>query len=473
MRILLASSEVYPFSKTGGLGDVVGALPEALAKQGCEVLVVSPWYRTLKALPPPLWIGDVTIPFDGNYCQAGIGTLERGGVRYAFVGHSDFQRDDLYGYDDDLKRFCRFTRAIPQVAARLDFLPDIIHVNDWQTALLPLVLEHGWHLPEGFPGLPSILTVHNVQYQGGDLDEVLYWLRLPGALRESYLHHFGSANALQAGLGFATWVTTVSPTYAREIKTPEFGYQLDGTFRHISNKFSGILNGLDTNIWNPESDPHLPRRYSVNNPEGKRENKRTLCRHHHLDERLPLLAVISRLAEQKGVDILLEAVPGLLAQGWNLFLLGSGEASLERWIHELSATYPERLASFIGFDEELAHQVYAAADALAIPSRFEPCGLSQMIAMRYGTLPIARATGGLVDTIEHQDTGFLFLHPNPEGLLWAASLAHRYWDSPTWKAMIRRAMARDFSWESAARRYYDRYHAILTAVDERDIPLYR
>ncbi len=251
MRLLFASSEVYPFSKTGGLGDVAGALPRALVSLGHEVLVVSPWYRTLAASPAALWIGDIDIPFDGGFVSVGVGTLEQGGVRYAFVGHGDFQRDALYGYPDDVRRFCLFSRAVAQVAARVGFQPDVLHANDWHTAYLPMILADGWHLPPGFPGMPSVFTVHNVQYQGvSDLDETLYWLRLPGALRDSYLNHFGSANAMQAGLGFARRVTTVSPSYAEEVKRPEYGCGLDGTFRHIADKFVGILNGIDVQTWN-------------------------------------------------------------------------------------------------------------------------------------------------------------------------------------------------------------------------------
>ncbi|UCH25074.1 MAG: glycogen synthase [Trueperaceae bacterium] len=462
MRILFVSSEVFPFSKTGGLADVSGALPKSLVDLGSEILVITPWYRTLQATPPPLWIGDVEVPFDGDFESVGVGTLERDGVRYAFVGHPDYQREELYGYPDDVRRFARFTRSAPQIAARLGFKPDIVHVNDWHSAYLPLVLTHGWHLPKGFAGLPSILTIHNVQYQGSSgIEEVLYWLRLPGAFRHSYLNHFGAANALQAGLGFANRVTTVSPSYAQEITLPEYGYGLDGTLRHIAHKLFGILNGLDTEVWNPQKDPYLVSSYCCNHLEGKVVAKKHLCDKLQLDSDRPLLAVVSRLVEQKGIDLFLAASDELILKGWSLALLGSGDKKLEVAAEQLAAKYPGRMTTYLGYDEPLAHQVYAGADALAIPSRFEPCGLNQMIAMRYGTLPIARATGGLKDTITHEQTGFLFDKASSKDFLETASYAKSLYGTPEWDRLVEHAMRQDFSWQVSAAAYHKLYSATI------------
>ncbi|MDZ7705040.1 MAG: glycogen synthase [Trueperaceae bacterium] len=463
MRVLFVSSEVYPFSKTGGLADVAGALPAALVRQGHEVLVVTPWYKTLAATPPPLWVGDVSVPFDGGFSDCGVGTLECDGVRYAFVGHDDYQRDELYGYDDDVYRFARFTRAVPQVAEHLDFRPDIVHANDWHTGHLPMMLAHGWHLPDGFPGLPSVFTVHNVQYQGAsDLGATLYWLRLPSDLTGSYANHFGRANAMQSALGFAHHVTTVSPSYAEEIKEPEYGYGLDGTFRHIDDKLSGILNGLDTDVWDPATDPHLAQPYSADDLTGKRLVKALLCERFGLEPSPPLIGVVSRLADQKGIDLVLYGLDALLGQGWNLLVLGSGDSETEETLRGAAAAHPGRVGSYIGYNEELAHQVYAGCDALAIPSRFEPCGLSQMIAMRYGTLPVARATGGLRDTIRHGYTGFLFEHISSDGVIWASGQAREtYRDARDWQQMMRAAMAEDFSWDSSARAYAALYERLV------------
>ena len=462
MRILFASSEVFPFSKTGGLADVAGALPEALVKLGHEVLVVTPWYGVLKS-QQPLWIGDEWVAFDGGLETCGIGHLERNGVDYAFVSHSFFQRDTLYGYSDDVKRFCLFTRAIPQAAAKLNFTPDVVHANDWHTAYLPLVLEKASHLPEGFPNAPSVFTIHNIQYQGNSgLDETAYWLRVPPALTQESMNYFGSANAMQAGLGYAHHVTTVSPTYAREIQQVAYGYGLDGTLRHISGKLSGILNGIDTAVWSPADNPNLPASYSAKDMSAKAVNKAALCQRLGLEPDKPVVGVVSRLADQKGIDILIEALSELLWQDWSLAVLGSGDDMMEDALHAATAANGGRVGTHIGYDESLAHLVYAGSDALLIPSRFEPCGLTQMIAMAYGTLPIARATGGLVDTIEHDKTGFLFEHAEPEGLLWATKVARGAYDAPEhWQYMMREAMAQDFAWQASAKRYADLYDSLL------------
>ena len=458
MRILFASSEVFPFSKTGGLGDVLGALPEALVALGHEVMVASPWYKTLKG-QQPLWIGDEWVAFNGGLETCGVGHLEKNGVQYVFVGHGYFQREHLYGYGDDVKRFCLFTRAVPQAAAKLNFAPDIVHAHDWHTAYLPMVLEKAAHLPEGFPNLPSVFTIHNIQHQGDSgLEETVYWLRMPPALKGEHMNHFGGANALQAGLGFAHHVTTVSPTYAAEIQSPQYGYGLDGTLRHISGKLSGILNGIDTDIWTPEGNDALAQPYEVGDLSGKAENKRVLESRFGLTPGKPLAGVVSRLADQKGIDILLDAASELLWQDWSLVVLGSGQDELEARLHALTGANPGRVGSHIGYDERLAHLVYAGVDSLLIPSRFEPCGLTQMIAMRYGTLPIARATGGLVDTIQHDVTGFLFEHAEPEGLLWATKVARDAFDSSQhWRYMGDQASQQDFSWARSAQRYSELY----------------
>ena len=462
MRVLFASAEVAPYSKTGGLGDVAGALPAALARLGHQVLVVSPWYGGLKAEPQPYWIGDVDIPFAGDFDSVGVGTLEAGGVRYAFVGHPSLRREKLYGYPDDAERFARFARAVPQAAARLNFMPDLLHANDWHTGYLPMLLAHGWHLPAGFPYLPSVFTVHNAQYQGvSDLLQTLWWLRLPASLAASYLDHFGSANAMQAGVGFATRVTTVSPTYAQELGRPEFGFGLDGTFRTLAGKLTGILNGIDTDVWNPADDPHLPKGYGPRSLAGKAEAAAELRLRFGLEPRRPLLGVVSRLAEQKGIDLLLEAGERLIAQGWSLVLLGTGEPRLEAGALSLAADHPLRVGVAIGFDEALAHLIYAGADALAVPSRFEPCGLSQMIAMRYGTLPLVRATGGLADTVEPGRTGFSFAPATADGVAMASAQAMAAFGSERWAAMQLEAMRQDFSWERSARRYEALYQGML------------
>ncbi len=462
MKVLFPAAEVVPYSKTGGLADVAGALPQALAGLGHEVLVVTPWYATLGGGVAPYWVGDVKVPFDGGFETVGVGVLERGGVRYAFVGHKDYQRASLYGYPDDARRFARFARAVPQVAERLGFLPDLVHAHDWHTGYLPMLLERGWHLPPGFPGLPSVFTIHNVQYQGeASLEETVRWLRLGPDLKATYLDHFGAANAMQAGAGFATRVTTVSPTYALEIQTPAFGFALDGTFRALAHKLVGILNGIDTQLWDPGNDPALPAPYSAADLSGKALAHSELVSRFGLESGRPVLAVVSRLAEQKGIDLVIGGARALLAAGWDLVFLGSGAPGLESAIARLASRYEGRVGARLGYDENLAHLIYAGADALAVPSRFEPCGLSQLIALRYGTVPIVRSTGGLKDTVTHGVTGFTFEHPTVTGLLWAAGEALRAFGTPTWGRIRDAGMAADHSWGASAVAYSELYGAVL------------
>lgn len=463
MNVLFASAEVAPYSKTGGLGDVAGALPAALAAEGHRVVVVTPWYGSLGGGVVPYWVGDVQAPFAGGFEAVGVGTLERGGVSYAFVGNERFSRPKHYGYPDDVQRFALFSRSVAPAVERLGFTPDVVHVNDWHTGYVPMLLAHGWHLPAGFPGMPTVFTVHNAQYQGtADLEETLWWLRLPAELRYSYLDHFGAANAMQAGIGFASMVTTVSPSYASELTTPEYGFGLDGTFRSLSGKLVGILNGIDTHAWDPAADHLLPQPYGPADLAGKRVAKAALVSRSGLAGAGPLLGVVSRFAEQKGIDLLLAAGPRLVEAGWSLVLLGTGDPRTEAAAMALAADYPNSVAAHIGFDEGLAHLIYAGSDALAVPSRFEPCGLSQMIAMRYGTLPVVRATGGLRDTVAHGRTGFSFQNPDADSLAGAAAEARDvYDDQAKWRGMMIEAMRQDFSWSRSAARYTALYQSLL------------
>lgn len=462
VRVLHVGAEVAPFSKTGGLGDVLGALPAAQAALGLEVVVVSPWYARLGGDARPMWIGDVSVPYAGGEENVGVGTLERDGVRFVFVGHPDFSRPEAYGYDDDVRRFSRFCRAVPMAAARVGFVPDLVHAHDWHAGLLPVLLERGWHLPPGFAGRPSVATVHNVQYQGvAPLAHVLHWARLPLELIGSHLEHEEQANLLRAAVGFADLVTTVSPRYAEELTEPTYGFGLDTTFRALGRRLVGILNGLDTRVWDPGSDPHLAAAYNAGDVHGKGACRTALVRELGLEEDGPVLGVVSRLADQKGIDLLLRALPALVEQGWRLVLLGRGDAALERDAQAAAAAAPGRVAVRLAHDEALAHRIYAGSDALAVPSRFEPCGLAQMIAQRYGTLPLVRATGGLIDTVEHERDGFVFEAASASALTEAAALARTRWRTPAWDRMQARAMAHDRSWEASARAYLARYGEVM------------
>jgi starch synthase len=481
VRILHATAEAHPFAKTGGLGDVLGALPAAQAAAGHDVLVVLPWYARLAASPPPLWIGDVDVPFDGGIEQVGVGTLERGphgggSLRLAFVGHAGFRRDALYGHPDDARRFALFARAVPPLAARLGFVPHVLHAHDWHAALLPALLRHGSLLPPGFAGLASVLTVHNAQYQGwADTADVVAWGRLPGDLAAPLAIH-GGGNLLHAGIVSADRVTTVSPTYARELLDPGMAHGLERAFAALGPRLVGILNGLDLEAFDPRTDAALAAPFGAptgaasgapfgpDDLAGKARCAAALLDELGLEPGRPLLGVVSRLADQKGIDLLLAALGEVLAQGWNLALLGSGDAALEAAAARAFLDHPGRVGGRIGYDDALARRIYAGADALAVPSRFEPCGLAQMIAMRYGTLPVARATGGLVDTVADDRTGFLFSEPSPAALGAALARARAaYDDAPRWRAMQAAAMAERFDWGRAVSAYDELYRALVPA----------
>lgn len=462
MRILHVTSEASPFAKTGGLADVLGALPAAQRALGHEVLVVHPWYTRLHAEPAPFWIGDITIPFDGGTERLGIGTLERAGVNYAFVGHPSFRGSDYYGLPDDARRFAILAQSVAFVADHLAFFPHVIHAHDWHAAALPAILRYGPVLPAGFRELPSVLSVHNAQHQGwGDAAAFAGWFGWSPQINEALAHH-GSGNLLHAGIRAADLVTTVSPTYAKELRTPAMAFGLEEAFADLGEGLLGILNGLDTSLFDPQRDPVIAAPYSASDLAGKTTCRSTLDGVFGLQPRHPLIGVVTRLADQKGIDLLLDALPAILHQGWNVALVGAGEPAMEAAWQQVFATYPGRVAGFIGYDDALARSVYAGSDVFLIPSRFEPCGLTQMIAMRYGSVPVARATGGLVDTIRDNETGFLFADDSSAALIGALARARaQVGYRVRWQALMRTCMAQSFDWQHAAERYIEAYQLLL------------
>jgi starch synthase len=467
MKILYVASEVTPFSKTGGLGDVAGALPAALAELGHEVKVVTPRYGPVK---------DPRLTPTGHYLELGFpfGT-ERGPIssvrlsprlELLFLENERFfgSRQGLYGdawgdYSDNHRRFAYLSIGALQAAQRLHFYPDILHLNDWQTGLAAVALRRG------FQGTPlslarSVFTIHNLAYQGQFAKGVMDDLGLPWELftAEHGLEFYDTVNFLKGGIQFADALTTVSPTYAREIQQPEHGCSLDGLLQRRRGVLTGILNGIDVHEWNPETDIFLPARYSRRDLSGKAVCRRALLARYGLspDTEAPVFGVVSRLAWQKGMDLLLEVLPTALRADIRFVAVGSGDPRFEEGFRALQFHFPKQVGVHIGFDPALSHQVEAGADFFLMPSRYEPCGLNQMYSLRYGTVPVVRATGGLVDTVEGglEGDGILFESFHPAALLAAIRRAlSLYADPIRLQGFRRRGMERDFSWEASARKY--------------------
>lgn len=474
LSILFATSEMAPWVKTGGLGDVAAALPAALLKAKCDVRVLLPAYPALKkAFPQATTLA--VLPQQAPALPASRLLLaEANGLPLLLLDCPElYDRPgnpylDAQGHDwpDNAMRFGLLSRVaalLGQSASPLDWRPDVIHVNDWQTALAPAWLHY-----EG--GAASVVTVHNIAFQGCYEKSLLTGLGLPDhAWRFDGVEYHGQLSFLKAGLQLATQISTVSPTYAREIQDEHFGYALAPLLRHRSSQLRGILNGVDTDIWNPANDPALPHAYAANRLAAKRLNKTTLQAEMGLEQIAdrPLFGVISRLTDQKGLDLLLsiaEGIPHLPAQ---LVLLGSGDKLMEAGFKALAERIPGQIAVKLGFDEGLAHRIEAGSDCFLMPSRFEPCGLNQMYSLRYGTPPIVRATGGLADTVidvnettlaDKTANGFVLQEATPHALWLAMERVCQNWhDKRLWQRIQQNGMRRDFSWEHAAHDYINLY----------------
>lgn len=479
MRVLFASSEIAPFSKTGGLADVSGALPQALARLGVEVRVATPLYRTAREVSSGLRrLGDVEIPGEKSAERAGIWEAELGGqLPVWFLDHAVFDRAGLYGeqgqdYPDNLERFVLFCRGVLAWVDGLDWKPHVVHCNDWQTALLPVYIRTDAR-PDWHP-IATVLTVHNLAYQGTFPGERFGALGLPEQLFEPrYLEFWGQVNLLKGGLVFADVLNTVSETYAKEIQTRELGCGLDGVLRERARDLYGILNGVDYSVWDPRNDSYLPARYGPEDLAGKRVCKAALQREVGLREDLgvPLFGMVSRLVEQKGVDLLVACVERFPASGAQLVVLGTGEPRYEVQLREFAQRYPGWVAVRVGFDERLAHWIEAGCDAFLMPSRYEPSGLNQLYSLRYGTVPVVRKTGGLADSVVDatpealatgEATGFVFEDYSPRAFWEAVERAlDAYRDPGTWLRLVRSGMAADFSWDRAARRYMELYRLAM------------
>ncbi len=481
MRVCMLAPEAFPYAKTGGLADVLAALPEALAALGVHVTVILPGYRpALRAAGAVERLGRIRAPLGSRLEPADV--LRVPGARVStllLAAPRFFDRDGLYGedghdYPDNAARFTFFCRAALEWLRGLGTPPDVVHCHDWQAALAPAMLRGTAALYPELRRVRLVQTVHNLAYQGRFPAAHWHLLNLDARYFTSdWLEAWGEIDFLKAGLVFADVLTTVSPRYAREIQTPEYGEGLDGVLRARAGRLRGILNGIDYRVWNPAIDPVLPARYDVGDLVGKARCKADLQAALGLrpDSEGPLFAIVSRLAWQKGIDVALDALPAVLASSAaQLVTLGSGDAELERRLHELAAHFPDRVAVHTGMDEPLAHRIVAGADLFLMPSRYEPCGLSQMYSVRYGTAPVVHATGGLDDTVADfdpatgQGTGFKFAPCTAEALrdaLTRAVAVRR--DAAAWRRLQENAMREDFSWERSARAYRTLYSALLAA----------
>jgi starch synthase len=482
LKVLFVASECAPFAKTGGLADVAGALPKALRALDIDVRVVMPLYAGMPWNDLEILDGFLTVPmwWGGARARVRVGKLPGSEVPiYCLEFNRYFDRPYLYGppaegYPDNLERFTFLSRGSLELCKALGFIPDVIHCNDWQTALVPTFVDTvEWMQP--LHASATIYSIHNLAYQGVFDGGATF---VTGLGREHYnpneLEHFGALNLTKGALRHSTLLSTVSPTYAREIQTPLFGAGLDGTLAARAGDLAGILNGIDVDEWNPAADTHLRAAFSVDKMAGKAKCKAALQKEAGLAVRpdIPVFGVIGRLTPQKGFDVLAYALDRVLSWDVQLVLLGTGDPEAERFFAWADARHGDRFRAWLRFDNGRAHRIEAGADFFLMPSRFEPCGLNQMYSLRYGTLPIVRATGGLVDTVSNYDqatgggTGFMFTDLNPEALAntigWAVST---WFDRPDHlETMRRRAMNQDFSWARAAGEYRDLY---LRAFEKR------
>ena len=497
MRVLIAASEVAGFAKTGGLADVAGALPAALARRGNLTSVVMPLYSAVRRAGVPVERTGIVLPVPMGdrtlACRVFRSRLPGTDVPVFLIEHAPYFERDAPGsgrglyqfqtpdgkqdYWDNGERYVFFSRAVLELVPHLGYTPDVIHANDWQTGLVPVYLAETYRNNPGYQRIRSVFTIHNIAYQGSFPRELMNYTGLPGRLyNPGQLEHYGF-NFLKSGIVYADAVSTVSPTYAREVQTAEFGYGLEGLLNSIHGKLSGIVNGCDYRDWNPEHDKHIVAKYTAETVfERKPLCKADLQRRFKVNEdpAAPVLGVVARLVAQKGIDLVVSAAQGFLDLGCQLIVLGDGDRHLHDQLQTLRERNPDRVGLFLGFNEGLAHAVEAGSDLFLMPSRYEPCGLNQMYSLKYGTPPVVRTTGGLADTVvnatlenlaDGRATGFTFgdytAHALYETVKWALTLLR---DRPTeFRQIVRTAMAQDWSWDRSAELYERLYRKIVGA----------
>lgn len=486
-RILIAASECVPFSKSGGLADVVGSLAQGLVRIGHQVSVFLPRYRSTFLTSSNVVIPSITIPFEtGNrYCSILDGG-QRESVQYYFVDYPQFfDREVLYGtalgdYPDNAERFALFSRAVLE-AAKIIGTPEVIHCHDWQTALIPILLNTVYRADPAYTRIPSIFTIHNLGYQGIFPPEVLPLLMLPWDLfTVPKLEFYGKVNLLKGAIEAADYLTTVSEKYAQEIQTAEYGFGLEDVLRARSTSLVGILNGFDYADWDPATDKMLVANYSVQDLAGKNSCKRDLLMEFGLnvDSRSPIIGIVSRFASQKGFNLIEQISNRMALEDLTVIALGTGDHDYEEMFRRLNKQYPLKFAVKIGFDNVLAHKIEAGADMFLMPSKYEPAGLNQLYSMKYGTVPIVRATGGLDDSVQQFDpvagtgTGFKFREYSGDALLDAIRTAIRvFHDRDKWRILMRNGMLQDHSWAAAAVKYARVYNLAISSRCESAVSM--
>lgn len=477
-RILFASSEAAPLVKTGGLGDISGSLPAVLKAMRQAVRLVLPAYpQAMERADKLRQLATMTIDnvditlHEGRMPDSGVIVWLVDSPKHFNRGGGPYSDNKGVDWADNAERFTLFSKVVVEIAmgrAGIKWQPEVLHCNDWQTGLVPALLSLEKHRPA------TIFSIHNLAYQGIFPYTTFQQLGLPQEFwHYTSLEFFGEMSMIKGGLVYADRITTVSPTYADEICTPGLGNGLDGLLSYRRDRLTGILNGVDYSVWEPSIDPLITSHYSAETPTAKKKNKSALQRRLGLpqQEDTPLLGLVSRFVEQKGIDLVLEAVPRLFAEPLQLVMLGSGDHHVEHTALALAKAHPQQVAVTIGYDEPLAHLIEAGADLFLMPSRFEPCGLNQLYSLRYGTLPVVHRTGGLADTVVHTDkqslaagtaTGFVFEHATAKGLLWALRRALAcYHDRNCHKQVMKNGMEQDFSWRQSARQYLDTYHQAI------------
>ena len=486
MKILFVASEGLPFSKTGGLADVIEALSRSIADLGHEVAVLLPRYRNTASVAVAL--PTLAVPMgDGARFPAIAdgGTLH--GVRYYFVDDAEyFDRDELYGvegedYPDNAERFGEFGRAAVEFCKHV-WMPDLIHCHDWQSALVPVLLRTLYAKDKSLQDLPVVFTVHNMGYHGAFPSDTMKKIGLPENLfRVDAMEFYGRVNFLKGALTFSDYLTTVSPKYAEEIQTPEYGHGLDGVVRSRADRLTGILNGVDYAVWNPETDELIAAQYSPKNLSGKLACKKNLLEVFHLPRESmnnPVIGIVSRFAGQKGFDLIEKVAADVLAEDLTIIALGTGEPKYEKLFRKLAKAYPGKFRVKVAYDNVLAHKIEAGADIFLMPSRYEPCGLNQMYSLKYGTVPVVRATGGLADTIESfdpgtgQGTGFKFEAYDGTALLGAIQQALAVFrnEPAVWRRIQASGMNKDFSWQASAVEYAKLYEVAWKSRNRKAVP---